>query len=153
MKRRLAILNVVLFSCITVTSVAQSNQLVKVPLFKSMPRTITCTSLDLNNFFAFPKGQQKMQTSISGQLDISGTVISNTAKYNKLFTMAIKLSAYNDAIFSISKRIDENNKPVFTGHIFQQNSADGYELKKNADDTYQFVKINMDEILPACTQL
>lgn len=139
-----------LFSFITVTGVAQS-RVAKAPLFKSMPRSINCTSIDLNKFFVLSKGQQRIQTSIADQLDMSGTILNSTAKFTNLHSTTIKLSAYNDAIFSISKRIDENNKPVFTGHILNPNSSDGYELKRNADDTYQFVKINVAEILPVCT--
>jgi len=116
-----------------------------------MPRSINCTTLDLNKFFGLSKGQQKIQSSIADQLDMSGTVISSVAKLSNLSSTTIKLSAYNDAIFSISKRIDENNKPVFTGHILNPNSSDGYELKRNVDDTYQFVKIDVGEILPVCT--
>ncbi len=152
MKNRLAILNLVLFIFLTVTCVAQSNRSVKVPLFKAMPKEISCTSLDLNKFFGLAKGQQRIQTSIS-QLNINGTVINNTVKYSNLHSMTIKLSEYNDAILSISKRIDENNKPVFTAHIFQQNSSDGYELKKTGENNYQFVKINVDDILPTCAEL
>ena len=116
-----------------------------------MPRSIKCSTLDLNKFFNLAKGQQKIQTSIADQLDMSGAVISSVAKLSNLFSTTIKLSAYDNAIFSISKRIDENNKPVFTGHILNSNSSDGYELKRNADDTYQFVKIDVAEILPVCT--
>lgn len=150
MKNRLAILTVLLLSFITVTCVAQSNKLVKVPLFKTMPKTIHCSSLELNRLFQLEKGQQNKEVLIAGQLNISGTIISSTAKFNNLFSTTIKLSAYNDAILSISKRIDENDHAVFTGHIFHQNSSDGYELKKNEDDSYQFVKINVGEILPVC---
>jgi len=94
-----------------------------------------------------------MQATVSGQLDISGTIISSSAKFSNLYSITVKLSAFNDAIFSISKRIDENNMPVFRGHIFHTNSSDGYELKRNADDTYEFVKINVANILPTCAQL
>lgn len=152
MKNRFAILTVLLLSFTTVNCVAQSNKSAKVPLFKTMPKTILCTSLELNQFFQLPKGQQKMQTFIADQFDISGTIISSSAKFSNLSSTTIKLSAYNDAILSISKRIDEKNNAVFTGHIIHQNSSDGYELKKNEDNTYQFVKINVDEILPTCAQ-
>lgn len=153
MKKHLATFLLILLSCITIASIAQNNQSSKAPLFKTMPKTIHCSSTDLDKFFKIPKGQQKVKESISGELDITGDVISNVAKLSNLFSMTVKLPGYNDAIFSISKRIDEKNNPVFTGHIFQQNSSDGYELKKNeADGTYEFIKIDIDDILPTCAQ-
>ncbi len=152
MKNLLAILCVVLFSLMAVSLKAQSNRPVKPSLFTALPSVINCTSADLNKFFLLNRGQQKIQTTIAEKLNINGVITNNEIRYEKLHTVNIKLAEFNDAIFTISKRLDANNKPVFVGHIFPKNSADGYELKKTGEDTYQFIKINIDDILPTCAQ-
>jgi hypothetical protein len=151
MRNHLTILCSVLFTLVTVTGVAQSNRPTKVPIFESLPKVIKCTTIDLNQFFTAEKGQAVKKT-ISNQLNINGSVINSTRHFNNLQSIAIKLPDFKDAVFSISKRIDENNKTVFIAHIIQPNSADGYELKKTGEDTYQFVKINIEDILPTCAQ-
>jgi hypothetical protein len=150
-KKSLAISYALLFCIISVTSYAQDNPHAKNKFFGTMPANIQCINGELNRIFAIAKAQQKIQSNISDQLNTSGTVMNATNKCNKLSSLTIMLSEYDDAIFSLSKRIDENNEPVFTGHIFHKDSADGYELKKNEDGSYEFVKINMDDILPTCT--
>jgi hypothetical protein len=151
MKNHITILCLVLFTLITVNGLAQSNRSSKVPLFETLPKIINCTTADLNQFFTVAKGQT-VKSGISNQLNFNGSVINSTKQFSNLHSMAIKLPDFKDAVFSISKRMDENNKPVFIGHIISQNSTDGYELKKTGEDTYQFVKINMEDILPTCAQ-
>ncbi len=151
MKNHLTVLCLVLFCFIPVASIAQNTPVPRISLFDSLPNTINCTTADLNQFFISAKGQS-VKASFSNRLNISGSVISNSHKFSNLHSVIIRLPDFKDAVFSISKRTGENNKTFYTGHIIQPNASEVYELKKNGEDTYQLVKIKMEDILPACIQ-
>ena len=55
-------------------------------------------------------------------------------------------------MFSLSKRIDENNNVVYTGRIINQLSADAYILKRVDANKYQLIKTDLETILPTCAQ-
>ena len=71
-------------------------------------------------------------------------------KNSKLQTVSIKLPAFNNILFSVTKRNDEKNNPVFTGYLFSNDFADGYRLIRKPDQTYQLIKIEMEKLLPTC---
>ena len=152
MKNFKKILPFVLLIVLTVDCFAQNNHPSKTALFDALPKTINCTSVDLNKFFSIAPNQQTIHTSVSDQLNIDGAILSNTFRYKRLHSIVIRLSGYNDAIFSISKRMDENNLAIFMGHIIHQNSTDGYELKKTGDNLYQFIKASAEAMRPTCAQ-
>ncbi len=139
----------VLFTLITVTATAQSNVAIKSKVFDNFPSIVQCSNAELNQIFVSVKGKQ-VAASFSNTLKFSGDVISNTIKYNKLHSITMKLPAYNNAIFSLTRRLDENNQMIYVGHIFNQNSSDGYQLKRSKNNTYQFEKIKLEEILTDC---
>ncbi|MES2429808.1 MAG: hypothetical protein V4556_02660 [Bacteroidota bacterium] len=141
-----------LFLFLTVAGFAQkTNNIVKQPLFSKFPSTINCTVAELSKFFAVAQGQSA-NVSFDNTFKANGVIASNVVKYNNLHSLAIKLPEFNNAIFALSKRIDENNNVIYTGRIINQLSADAYELKKIDDTKYQLIKINLETILPTCDQ-
>ena len=83
---------------------------------------------------------------------LSGPVVSRVAKYSNLETVVIKLAAYNNSLFSLSKQTDAANNITYVGKIINPLYADGFELKSNADGSYELVKIDIEKILVTCNQ-
>ncbi len=153
MKNLLTLTGIVLLSLIAVSGKSQSLRQAKTPTFSALPNVIECSSADLGQFFLAARGTQKVKTNIANKLNVEGNITTNTVKFSNLHSIGITLPEFKNAVFSISKRTDANNKIVYVGHIFPQNSTDGYELKKTGEDTYQLIKVNMEDILPTCAQM
>jgi hypothetical protein len=134
---------------IAVTACAQQIPQQKPFLFKNHPATIELTDAQLGSLFSGKPGN-KISMPLSSNLSIEGPVISNIKKYSNLQTMAIKLPAFNNILFSLSKRIDNDKSVVYAGHLFSKDFADGYELKRISSNAYQLVKIEMEKMLPTC---
>ncbi len=134
--------------CILISPAAKAQ---KPFLFKSHPAFITVSEKQLNSFLSGKQGN-KISVPLSGNFAIEGDVLSNQIKYNCLQTMVLKVSSMGDMLFSISKRINTDKSVGYTGHLFSKDYADGYELKRNENNMYQLVKIEMEKILPACNQ-
>jgi hypothetical protein len=120
------------------------------PLFVNYPGTINCKEAELGTIFKSLSGQN-IDVMLSGTPVFSGVVISNIAKHSNLQYIAIKLPGLNNATLSLTKRIDEKNNTVYIGHIINTKNSDAYELKHMADGTYQFVKTDLEKILPTCS--
>lgn len=151
MKYLITTLCTVLLTITAYTVAAQSAKISKPHLFKSYPAAIDFSEAQLNNLFAAKKGEEKA-LALPGGLSLKGEVVSNVSKYNNLQTIAIKLPAFNNMLFSLSKRTTKDNSVVYAGHLFSKDYADGYELKKNDNNTYQLVKVDMEQMLPTCNQ-
>ncbi|MFZ4056851.1 MAG: hypothetical protein ACOYKE_01880 [Ferruginibacter sp.] len=132
----------------TVTSIAQSNSASRPSLFANYPSIIQCTEAQLSSLFNANVGQQ-VNASFAA-LNLSGPITSKEQRYSNLQIMVVKLPAFNNVLFSVSKRLDENNLPVYVGHILDNKYQDGYNLKRNNDGTYQFEKVEMGKIQPDC---
>lgn len=145
---------VVLLMLCAVTGFTQTIQSVSPPAtstFASYPSNINCKEAELNTVFKSIAGQN-ISVSFSGIPLFSGVVVSNIMKHTNLQYIAIKLPGLNNAMLSISKRIDEKNNTIYIGHIISPKTAEAYELKHMADGTYQFIKSDLEKILPTCTQ-
>lgn len=145
-----------LFILLAVSSFAQQapterSSPVKPFLFSQFPDVINCTTSQLNSFFASGQGQN-INVSFNNILTLAGFVKSNLAKYSNLQTVVIQLPAFNNILFTLSKRTDEENDIIYAGHLFNSSYADGYELKKAGKENYQLIKISMEKILPTCNQ-
>lgn len=152
MKYLITTLCTVLLTITACTVTAQSTKISKPYLFKNFPAAIDFSEAALSNVFSAKAGQSKM-LALPGGLSLSGEVVSNISKYNgALQTLAIKLPAFNNMLFSLSKRKEKDNSVVYVGHLFSKDYADGYELKRNDNNTYQLVKVEMNEMLPTCNQ-
>jgi hypothetical protein len=147
---------VVLFTLTAVSSFAQqateSRTLpIKPALFSKFPDVINCTATQLNNFFNRHPGEN-INVSFNNTLTLSGNIKSCISKYSNLQTVVVKLPLFNNILFTLSKRADQQNNIVYVGHLFDPAYADGYELKKISPENYQFIKIIMDKVLPTCNQ-
>ncbi len=146
----------VLLTFTAVTSFAQQrpenrSSPAKPYLFSQYPKAINCTASQLNSFFSSRQGE-KVNVSFDNTINLGGNIISNISKYSNLQTVVVKLSQFNNISFTLSKIIDEDNQLVYAGHLFNPAYADGYELKKMDRENYQFIKIEMEKILPTCNQ-
>jgi hypothetical protein len=141
----------VVFIVVTQTSIAQQSKTTKPTLFTNFPSTIICTADQLSNLFAVAQGQY-IKLSLPGKLVLEGTVKNKISKYGKIETMTVQLPSFGNILFSVTKSNDENNNAIYTAHLFNSKYADGYELKRNGKNSYQFEKIEMEKMLPACNQ-
>jgi hypothetical protein len=130
---------------------AQTKLAIKPNLFSGYPDAISCRENELGSIFKASSGQN-ITVSFSGSPVFSGIVTNIVNKSSKLQYIAIKLPALNNATLAISKRIDENNNTIYIGHIISTKNADAYELKRTSDGNYQFVKTDLEKILPTCAQ-
>jgi hypothetical protein len=141
----------VMFVLLAQVSNAQQKRSSRPSLFSNFPSTINCTEQQLNNLFSVGQGQN-INLSLPGNLVLEGPVKNKTIKYGKIETMTVQLPAFGNMLFSVTKSKDQNNEAIYTAHLFNSNYADGYQLKRNEKKLYQFEKIEMDKILPACNQ-
>ena len=129
---------------------AQQNRIGRPCLFNNFPASIICTAQQLSIFFDTREGQN-IKVNLNNNLSLAGTIEKKILKYNKaLETVIIKLPAFNNILFSISKRKDAQENIIYSAHLFDAAYADGYQLKKTGTDNYQLTKISMEKLLPAC---
>jgi hypothetical protein len=150
MKRPSPYAALLLFTVMSIATYGQNALIVKPAQFTSLPDRISCSPNDLNNVF-FTESDQPVSFSFSNDFTFTGTVISNVYKYSNLQTVIIKSSLFGDAIFSLSKIINKDNSINYVGHIINKKYFDGYQLKKDALNNYQFVKIETDKIIEDCS--
>ena len=141
----------VVFIVVSQTSIAQQRRTTKPTLFSNYPSTIICTENQLSNLFTVTQGQN-IKLSLPGNLVLEGTLKSKISKYGKIETLTVQLPPFGDMLFSVTKSNDENNHPFYTAYLFSNKYADGYQLKRNGKNIYQFEKIEMEKMLPACNQ-
>ena len=133
------------------SQITQSRSTATTPLFANYPGTIKCKETELNDIFKSLSGQN-INVVLSGIPVFSGTVTSNIFKHSNLQYIAIRLPGLNNATLALSKRIDEKNNTIYIGHIISPKNSDAYELKHLADGTYQFIKTDLEKVLPTCAQ-
>ncbi|MEO5890718.1 MAG: hypothetical protein ABIQ31_10720 [Ferruginibacter sp.] len=150
MKRLTTTICMVLLALSAVTGYSQNRQSVKPSLFTAFPTTINCTEAQLSSLFT-QKGTN-VSLSLDNKLTLSGPVTSNLVKYHNLQTIVIKLPAFKNTLFSLSKQTDKNNNNTYVGRILNPLYADGFELKRQANGIYQLTKIDIDKILVYCNQ-
>jgi hypothetical protein len=141
----------VLLTLVVITGYSQKRQAARATLFDGFPTTINCTGAELSSLFTAAKGES-INLSLASNFTLSGSVISNLVKYSNLQTIIIKLPAFKNTLFSLSKQTDQNNKNTYAGRILNPLYADGFELKRNADGNYQLIKIDVEKILVNCNQ-
>ena len=147
--KRLAPYAMMLLLVITTSTVfSQAN---KPKQFNNYPDVINCSVAELSKVFIASTGQA-INLSFSDNFNFDGAVISNMANYGNLQSAIIKSPAFNNTIFSISKRINSDNTITYVGHIMNRNYFDGYELKQNALGNYQLIKTTTDKVLQECKQ-
>ena len=151
MKRLTTTLCMALLALSAVTGYSQSMQAGKPFLFAKFPATIDCTEAQLASLFSAVKGQN-ISVSLANNLMLSGPVTSKLVKYGNLQTIVVKLPAFNNTLFSLSKQTDKADKNTYVGRIINPLYADGFELRRNEAGNYQLVKIDLEKILVNCNQ-
>jgi hypothetical protein len=142
---------IVLLMLFNKNSIAQKTPTNKPSLFTDYPAVIVCTEAQLNSLFT-AGNEMNVSLSLPGNLMLQGEVTNRATKYNNLQTVSVKLPAFRNILFSVTKRNVDSKKPVYTAYLLSADYADGYQLKRSADNTYQFVKIETAKLLPACNQ-
>jgi hypothetical protein len=150
MKQALRLFCLTLCVFLSAASFAQKTVSHKPSLFANYPAIIDCTQEQLSNIFNAVPGQN-IKLVLANNFIIEGPVKSYSNKYTNLQTVAIQLPAFNNMLFALSKRTDATDAVVYVGHLFNKDYADGYELKRNQGNQYQFVKIETDYLLPTCS--
>jgi len=130
---------------------AQKTPAEKPLLFAGLPSNIQCTAAQLSNLFAVSKGQN-INVTLADNFNIAGPVKGKLSTYHNLQTVIIQLPAFNNTLFSLSRQTDENNQISYVGRIINPSYADGFELKQMGNGNYEFIKINLANILETCHQ-
>lgn len=123
---------------------SQNNNTGKRPMFGSLSDRIPAALSELEKTFSAKPGQAVDYSFRNMQF--RGTVISSVKRYENLYSAVIRNDA-NGTLLSISKRINDDKSITYVGRIINNKATDGFELKKNADDTYTFHKIQMEELI------
>ncbi len=142
---------VLLFTLHAVTAYSQNPTGSKPKIFSSFPETIACSELELSKVFAAAV-DQNISLYFSDNFLFTGTVTSNIVKYSNLQTVVIKSPVFGDAIFALSKIINADRSISYIGRIINKKYFDGYELKKDAQNNYQLIKIETDKVIQDCRQ-
>ncbi len=151
MKHLTTTLCMVLLTLFAATSYSQKKSSNKPFLFTNFPTSITCTEAQLNSLFMAAKGQS-VNVILANNFTLSGPVTNNQVKYKNLQTIIIKLPAFDNTLFSLSKQTDQNNNKTFVGRILNPLYADGFELHRNTDGNYSLIKIDLEKIVVTCNQ-
>ncbi len=150
MKNCVTLTMALLFALSSATAVAQNASAAKPKMFSSFPQKIICTEAELSKAFT-AAANQNVNLSFSDNFLFDGKVTSNVVKYSNLQSVIIKSAAFGDAIFSLSKITNADKSITYIGRIINKKYFDGYELKKDANNIYQFIKIETDTVIQDCS--
>ncbi|MFN8244309.1 MAG: hypothetical protein U0X40_09690 [Ferruginibacter sp.] len=117
--------------------------------FDAYPNVITCTEAELARIFSAPAGQD-INVVFSTAFNFPGNINFSASKYDNLQTVMVKSAYFHNSVLNITRRINRDNTVTYSGHIFNKDYFDGYELKKNAAGGYTLTKIQTDRFLQVC---
>ena len=120
--------------------------------FSGFPDIINCTEAELSKVFASATGQN-ITLAFSNNFLFTGNVTDNVVKYSNLQTANIKSPGFNNSIFNISKRVNDDNSITYVGRIINISYFDGYELAKDGSGNYKLIKIETDKVIQPCMKL
>jgi hypothetical protein len=135
----------------TFSTQAQKKSSTKPSLFKDYPKVINCTEAQLASLFTFNNGVD-VTIILPDGLTLKGPVKWWAKKYSNLQTISIKLTEFNNILFSVTRHYDAANNFVYVAHLFNADYADGYELKHTSGSNYQLVKMDTDKIIQICSR-
>ncbi len=147
MKRIATYAFALLLSACSLKSFAQQNNRPK--LFNNFPDIINCSEAELARVFTTAEGQN-ISLSFSNNFIYAGNISSSVVKYSNLHSTIIKSPVFNNAIFHLSKRINDDNSITYVGRIINTNYGDMYELKKDISGTYQLIKNETSHVMQDC---
>ena len=120
----------------------------KPALFSNQPDRLICSAQSLANAFTASEGDP-VNFNFSNNTNFSGRVLSNITKYSNLQSMTIQLNGYDNAVFHLSKQINEDRTVSFVGRIMHKDASDGFMIEQDGTG-YAFKKINTERILELC---
>ena len=130
---------------------AQQTTAAKPALFASYPAILSISENCLQNIFSFTADQSATIDFGNGLL-FPCKVLRNELKYSNLQTVIIRSTTFDNAMLQVSKITNRDQSITYAGRIINQRAADGFEIKKNSNGTYQLQKFETDRILEACFQ-
>ncbi len=136
--------------CTYATSLAQDTPAAKPKVFDNLPSSISISESLLESFFNLGKNQETT-LALGDKFSFPGKVLSNEVKYSNLQTVIVKSSAFNNAIFQVSRIINEDKSISYTGRILNTKAFDGFELKKNTAGLYELQKFETDKVTNDCS--
>lgn len=114
----------------------------KLQLFTSLPENIKVNVNNLKELLKSSTGDAVASDLGDGSaFDFNGQVVSTATKYNNTIkSVVIRSSNYNGASLTISQLTNEDGSISYTGRIISFNHGDVFELQKQSDGNYAFVK-------------
>jgi hypothetical protein len=106
-------------------------------LFSSLPEKLECNLEEVDRLF-MSSPSQKLQIRLNSQLVLDGIVTEKVYKSPEVLTVNFKVSNYSDALFTIS-RIIQNGTIRYSGRITTRDNGDVLTLVKE-HDKYYFTK-------------
>ncbi len=138
-----------LLCVITAAAFAQKSDQSKPKLFTNFPDEIQVSKNLLQNTMNAFEGEQVVIT-FNNDFHFKGIVLSNLKKYDNLQSVLIKSSSFGNAVFQVSKIINDDKSISYTGRIINPDAFDGYEIKKDVKDNYSLKKFETKKILEDC---
>lgn len=132
---------------LTVSGYAQTPK--SEPLFSNLPSVINCNPAQFEEIFNSKAGTFSKLT-LNNNAYFGGKVIMNEVKYHNLRTVAIQSPHFNNAVFSLSRQINDDNSISYTGRILKVGAPDGYEIKRDEKGNYFLSKFITVDIQPVC---
>lgn len=119
-------------------------------LFAGYPETIQLSKNILQNTLNAAEGEEVI-VAFTSDFRFKGMVISNQKKYDNLQSVIIKSPAFGNAVFQLSRIVNEDKTISYAGRIINPNAFDGYEIKKDQNNNYSFIKFETAKILQDCS--
>jgi hypothetical protein len=139
-----------LLMLLSFTIQAQNQTAVKPTLFGNFPPIINCSLPEFDKVF-ISTVNHPVGLSFSDNFLFNGIVISSVVKYSNLTSVVMKSAEWDGTVFVLSK-ITDADAVTYAGRIINEKYNDGYELKKDTNNNYQFVKIETGKILQVCSE-
>jgi hypothetical protein len=103
-------------------------------LFSSLPEKLECNLEEIDRLF-MSAPSQKLQIRLNNQLQLDGTITEKVYKSQEVLTINFKVSNYSDALFTIS-RIIQNGTIRYSGRITSRDNGDMLMLVKEHEKYY-----------------
>jgi hypothetical protein len=145
MKNIYKMLAVCLITLMGHLSQAQINKATRQHQFSRLSDKLPAATTELDKAFRAAEGT-KIQLQFSN-FSFSGIVTSSIRRYDHLQSVIIRSSALDNTIFSISKRINDDQTVTYTGRIINEKYADGFELARDSGGRYALNKIRTESLI------
>lgn len=108
-------------------------------LFASLPEKSDCNLEEIDRLF-MSSPSQKLQIRLNSRLQLDGVVIEKVYRSEEVLTVNFRVSNYNDALFTIS-RIIQNGTIRYSGRLTARDNGDVLMLVKD-HEKYYFTKLS-----------